>query len=162
MELYVEIFFSKIIGGKIAYSKKLTRITHEDANPDKLVYDTLNQTFPHLIASPNDLLIHSTSWRFEQPGKMIVTYLVYSEELSFASHETGLLPLESLQVKGNDDPKVPRPLVLEEHHIVSHAFRHLSFLVKNDPVIRQVLSGNCTTLQAFEDISHALSGLVAL
>lgn len=155
MELYLEIFFSKIANGKIVYTKNLVTITDENTNPDELVYQTLKEEFPHLAANQQTLLIHSTSWRFEKPAKLIVTYLVYSEEFCLGHRQTSLMPLEHLAIAKSDQAQKPRPNVLEDQHVISHAFRHLSFLVKNDPAVEKVLSRN---RQTFEEIGLAVAG----
>lgn len=162
MDLYLEIFFSKIDGDRIAYTKNLVKITDEASNPDALVFQILQQDFPHLALNPQDLLIHSTSWRFEQQAKLIITYLVYSEKLCLAQQKSSVLSIDSLAVAKSDNPKVPRPALLEEHHIISHAFRHLSFLAKNDPTVGTVLGSNQTTLGIFARIDSAVAGGLAV
>ena len=162
MELYLEIFFSKIVDGKIVYARNFINITQEGSNPDSLVYKALGSNFPRLRTNADNLLIHSTSRRYEDANKLVLTYIVYSDELSFNSRKFMAIPVDKLRVVFNDDPKVPRPKVVEEHSIISHGFRHLSFLVKNDPVIRRVISTNLTTLKIFDEISMALSGLLVV
>ncbi|MEI7554469.1 hypothetical protein [Candidatus Chlorohelix sp.] len=158
MELYLEIFFSRIGDDKLLYIKQLVEIQDGTSNPDKLVFDAFSRNFPDQTTSHEKLLIHSTSWRHEEPGKFILTYLVYSDELNLSSGDTQLIPLTELRIVRGSDSRTPRPTVIKESNVVSHGFRHLSFLAKNDPVIKKVLGTNKATLQAVESMSMGLSG----
>ena len=161
MEIHLEIFFARITGGEIIYIKKVVDISTEESNPDNIVQRALNYNPIPGISDISELLIHSTSWRYENSGRLVLTYLVYSEKLNVTQANIEIIPLENLKVALSGNSKTPRPVIIEEKDIISHGFRHLGFLVKNDPVIRQAFSANLTSLKALEDLPGAVAGLVS-
>lgn len=81
-------------------------------------------------------LVHSTSWRYEQ-GQLIVTYLaVLPDEVV----RPGLRELPVLRTGlargGTHGP----PASIGIGQVVEHALRHLSWLSRDDPVIRAALT----------------------
>jgi hypothetical protein len=160
MELYVEIFFARVVESAILYLKQVIEIKDGDDNPDKLVRQAYVQKFPEQSDNPGTLLIHSTSWRYEEPGNLIITYIVFSEELNLADSDVGRLPLNAVNLARSENPEIPKPAIIKEINVVSHGFRHLSFLAKNDPVVRNRLSSNPLTLAMVEKLPMGLAGAI--
>jgi hypothetical protein len=112
------------------------------AHPGDAVVSALDGYGVHPVA------VHSTSWRFEQ-GRLVVTYLAVLD---------GPAP----SVKGFSASEVRRrelargsasepPPAIEIDHVVEHALRHLAWLGRDDPVIRDLLHGGWfRALEAYE------------
>jgi hypothetical protein len=154
MQFYLEIFFARVVESDLLYCKQIIELEGKAGNPDELVNRHYRQNF----GDRPPVLVHSTSWRYEEPGQLIITYLVFSETLNLAGKEPGRIPLHLLKVAQGSTPETPRPVTIGEIHVVSHGFRHLSFLAKNDPVVRNRLVGHPATLSAVEMLPAGLAG----
>jgi hypothetical protein len=73
------------------------------------------------------LVLHSTSWRWEPPGVVVLTYVAVVEDLG-----PDLDVLVNPLVVTSGHPLRPRPDGLHEHHVVTHAVRNLAFLAARD------------------------------
>lgn len=82
-------------------------------------------------------LCHSTSWRFERPSTVVLSYAVLPDP----QPDEPALPLHSPSVVCSGDPGHPTPPVLHAHHVVAHAVRHLAYLAEHDPAIAAVATG---------------------
>jgi hypothetical protein len=74
---------------------------------------------------------HSTSWRWDGPGRLVLTYAVLPDP---APHETAV-PLADPEVVTGSDSLEPTPTEVDDAHVVAHAVRHLADLADRDPVI---------------------------
>ncbi len=83
----------------------------------------------HRLAG-RSVLVHSTSWRWDPPGVVVLTYAAVAEEPSL---EVDMLVDPVIVTSG--DPMLPRPDGLHDHHVVAHAVWHLTVLAARDPVI---------------------------
>ena len=72
-------------------------------------------------------LIHSTSWRWEPEGRIVLTYLAWAKEGSLGA---GARPLPRLAPPMPTDPLHPRPAEIRELDPLSHGLRHLAFLLR--------------------------------
>jgi hypothetical protein len=106
-------------------------ITRKPRNPDDLVQDFTfhTKTAPVLVSRKNSY-VHSTSWRYEPDGSIVLTYLVYSDRMEFRDRAGTVLKLENVAVTVSEDTARPRPVVVTEEQIVLHGMRHLSYLAK--------------------------------
>lgn len=93
-------------------------------------------------------VVHSTSWRYEE-GRVILTYVAVVEP-------PGQLPADSLKempVRRADvargDAMTP-PQTIGVAAVLEHAFRHLSWLLRDDPAIAASLDGWTETLGDYE------------
>lgn len=75
------------------------------------------------------VLIHSTSWRWEPDGRIVLTYLAWGKEGSLGD---GARRLPDLAPPGPTDPLHPRPPEIRELDPLAHGLRHLAFLLAND------------------------------
>jgi hypothetical protein len=84
-------------------------------------------------------VIHSTSWRYEE-GRVILTYVAVVEP-------PGGLPSDSLievPVKRSEIARgdaITPPQSIDVSAVLEHAFRHLSWLLREDPAIAASLRG---------------------
>lgn len=92
-------------------------------------------------------LVHSTSWRMEG-DHLILSFLVGVEApesvpTGFAQEPVGRVDLARGHAMGP-------PADVEPYHVVEHGLRHLAWLVRDDPGIREALPGWAEALEAYE------------
>jgi hypothetical protein len=155
MQLQLEIFFTKIEAQTIAYFRQVLDISSETANPDSLVHRVLEREFSG-TRQCGCLMVHSTSWRHNEDGQIYLTYLVYCDHLDFGNKPVHCSTLTQVELAHNPDPRYPHPENMQEHHILSHGYRHLSFLLQQNPTLAYTFS--FTTLATFKEIGLALAG----
>jgi len=130
MKLFIEVFFVKINLDKVIYHKHQFDITDVNSNPDDLVFNLLNDESNGIPKIANDsFVIHSTSWRYET-DKIILTYIVYSDEIDFSKHQSKEFLASDFVIAKGEDSKRPRPKEINELNVLSHAIRHLGFLIR--------------------------------
>jgi hypothetical protein len=133
MKSYLEIFVvTPVTGDAIQYAKKRIDITAVNRDPDDLVLEVIKGTpgAPPLV-SQDKCIVHSTSWRYEGKEGLVLTYLVYSDEVNFQDEETKWLCIKDKRIVQSKNPSKPRPQNLQEGDILIHGIRHLGFLIKN-------------------------------
>ncbi len=123
---FIEIIITKIIPPYSEYNKIQLEFTGD--NPDIIVKNyLLNEGIDDL----EKCLIHSTSWRYEDPQNIILTYLiVIPENFVYTLHEKIDVTKEHLAVSENSF--TPRPTSITTNNVIKHAFRHLAYLLKHD------------------------------
>jgi hypothetical protein len=82
------------------------------------------------------LLVHSTSWRLEA-GRVVLTYVVAVERPSELNENLADEPVERAALARGDALKPP--VEIGGTQVLEHAFRHLSWLVKDDDAVRAAL-----------------------
>jgi len=87
-------------------------------------------------------VLHSTSWR-DDDGVLVLTYAVVLPLGAALS-----APLLEPSVVCSSDPRRPSPPVLHVHHVVAHAVRHLSDLLRRDPVVIAALAAHPEVVRA--------------
>jgi hypothetical protein len=107
----------------IRYAKRVSSLSKRTADPDAAARELASG-----IATP--AILHSTSWRWEKDGTVVLTYMAYCEHAEFRGVEPVQLPWDQLEAPRATDPRHPRPAEIREEDVVSHGLRHLSFLVR--------------------------------
>ncbi|QYC42589.1 hypothetical protein Nocox_24930 [Nonomuraea coxensis DSM 45129] len=82
------------------------------------------------------VVLHSTSWRYEPDGRVVLTYAVCPDPAPW-------LPAEhapDLEIARGAGPATPSPDHVTLANVVAHAVRHLAFLVAEDPVVARALA----------------------
>lgn len=79
-------------------------------------------------------VLHSTSWRHEARGGLVLTYAALPDP-DLTAPATALT---SPSVVASGDPLRPSPDLVHAHHIAAHAVRHLADLAERDPAISAV------------------------
>lgn len=95
-------------------------------------------------------LSHSTSWRHED-GDLVLTYAVVSPVSGPRA-----TPLVEPSVVCSSDPRRPSPPVLHVHHVVAHAVRHLSDLLRRDPVVTAAMADRPALVRALHEAAAAM------
>ncbi len=110
--------------------------------PGQIVVDTLARL------GFDAILVHSTSWRHEE-ARVVLTYVAVVAEPAF---EPGgpiePVPVGHTELARGDELAPPPEIGVAQ--VVEHAFRHLSWLAKDDPVVKKTLAGWGEMLEAYE------------
>ena len=148
----LELFLVSPTGDKtIAYGKLSSDLSRDSADPDAVARG--------LVAPAcRPAILHSTSWRWEQDGKLVLTYLAYSEDPKCGVAEPSRLAWSDLLPPQSTDPQKPRPAEIREQDVLAHGIRHLTFLVRYsvDRRIAEALSAH--SLQFFQSMCGQLAG----
>jgi hypothetical protein len=160
MKTLLEIFYLRVVDDEVRYQRRQVSLSGTQADPDRVIHSLIRRKF-HTPAGEveEEFVVHSTSWRYAPPGEVILTYVAYSDELEFDAPEFKTLPLERLRMVDVSTPRPRSPDELEKQ-VVSHAMRHLAFLVKTDDenTLARVLTPE--TRKVFEALWVALAGRV--
>jgi hypothetical protein len=94
------------------------------------------------------LLVHSTSWRHEE-GRVVLTYVAAVEPpaLDPAGHLADELITRSELARGH---AFGPPPTIGQSQVIEHALRHLSWLVKDDPLVGKTLADWRSFLEGYE------------
>ncbi len=93
------------------------------------------------------LLVHSTSWRFED-GRIVLTYVVAVERPGDLNENLIDEPVSRADLARGDAMGPPPEIGVSQ--VIEHAFRHLSWLVKDDDAVRTALPDWVAFLGAYE------------
>jgi hypothetical protein len=99
--------------------------------PGEIVVDTL------VRLGFDPLLAHSTSWR-EDDGVVLTYVAVVREPSAQPDPNMELIPVGHSELARGDEFAPPEEIGVTQ--VVEHAFRHLSWLVRDDPVVRRTLA----------------------
>jgi hypothetical protein len=137
--------------GVVHYDRRTVRLSSETGDPDTVARGQLRGA-----CSP--AILHSTSWRWEKDGTLVLTYVAYTEDEHCRALEHSQIELKNLFPPQNTDPLKPRPVEIREHDVLAHGLRHITFLVRysQDDRIRQALSPR--SLRFFEGLCGQLAG----
>jgi hypothetical protein len=122
-------------GQQIAYGRSSADLTKTSADPDTVARSLI-------VSGCTPAILHSTSWRWEKNGTLVLTYLAFSEDLNCLASEPSRIAWDELIPPQSTDPRKPRPAEIREQDVLSHGIRHLTFLVRysQDRRIADVLS----------------------
>lgn len=93
------------------------------------------------------LLVHSTSWRLEA-GRVVLTYVVAVERPRELNENLADEPVSRADLARGDAMGPPPEIAVSQ--VLEHAFRHLSWLVKDDDAVRAALPEWVAFLDAYE------------
>jgi hypothetical protein len=122
-------------GKQIAYGRSSADLSKTSADPDTVARGLI-------VSGCTPAILHSTSWRWEKNGTLLLTYLAFSEDSNCLAAEPSRLSWHELVPPQSTDPQKPRPAEIREQDVLSHGIRHLTFLVRysQDRRIADVLS----------------------
>ncbi|MGZ4149141.1 MAG: hypothetical protein ACXVQJ_03790 [Actinomycetota bacterium] len=93
------------------------------------------------------LLVHSTSWRLED-ARVVLTYLVAVERPAELNENLADELVSRADLARGDAMGPPPEIGVSQ--VIEHAFRHLSWLVKDDDAVRAALPGWVAFLDQYE------------
>ncbi|WP_367125563.1 hypothetical protein [Streptomyces phytohabitans] len=107
--------------------------------------------------APDDdgFLIHSTSWRVNGDGGIVLTYLVAPDP---APSRPGVRLSQPDRIARAASPGRPTPPELSLDHVAAHAIRHLAFLRRTDPGVAAHLACRPDVARALECVPSAVAG----
>ncbi len=163
MKTVLELFLTTTITDGFHIVRKALDLSQECRDPDSVATEYIEFLFKDstFIHDREKYILHSTSWRYEKPRTVVLTYLVYADSFSFRDMNPMRLAFNDLIISHSDNPKVPRPLELPHKSVIAHGIRHLAYLIKNDEnsVYAKMISSE--TVQLFETLESQLAGRLA-
>lgn len=161
MKTILEIFYVRIKRAKVYYQRKQVNLSRKGSDPDRIILSLIQQKrhLSSLEVEEKEFIIHSTSWRYERPGKVVLTYVAYSDELEFEEGKAQSMSLKQLRTITKTGWK-PRSSAEPEKKVISHAMRHISFLIKTDNQIDFESAMTPETLEIFSKLWVSLAGRV--
>jgi len=151
-KITLELFLvSPTADNTIAYGRRTADLSGNSADPDTIARSLIDSTC-------NPSILHSTSWRWEKNGTLILTYLAFSEDPKCERAEPSRLAWSELLPAQSTDPQKPRPAEIREQDVLAHGIRHITFLVRYsaDRRIAEVLSEQ--SLGFFQSMCSQLAG----
>lgn len=133
MKTILEIFYLRIVDRKVHYQRKQANLSKKGGDPNSMIQSLIREkrTTSSGKVEEKEFIIHSTSWRYTKPDKILLTYVAYSDELEFERGKSHSLALKNLSKIAKASQK-PRSQAALEKKVVSHALRHIAFLIKTD------------------------------
>lgn len=163
MTTALELFFVTSVTGGFQYIRREIGLTEEQRDPDLVATEYIRYLFTDssIIAHRQRYILHSTSWRYELPHRIILTYIVYADTFQLRELFPGYLDNAHIAVVQTENPQTPRPVRIVPAAVLSHALRHLAFLIATDSknVFRAVISKE--TITTFLQIDTQLAGRIA-
>jgi hypothetical protein len=138
-------------GETIRYVRRSTSLSTRTRDPDAVARDMVGG-----IATP--AILHSTSWRWEKEGTIVLTYLAYCENGEFHGAEPVQVRWDRLAPPAATDPQHPRPAEIREEDVLAHGLRHLSFLIRYARDARLAAALSPRSLTFFAAICGQLAG----
>jgi hypothetical protein len=131
MGLMLEVFFVTFASEEaVDYARRSVQLRDGIDNPDDVLAAQIERVAAagQIICSSTPI-VHSTSWRWDPSGRVVLTYLVFAEGMRLAVGDARTLAFDCLVLAHSNDPTRPRPPVIDEHHVLSHGLRHFSYLI---------------------------------
>jgi len=159
MQTILEIFYVRIKGDRVRYQRKQANLSKKGDDPDRRIQSLIQEKSYDSAeeVEENEFVIHSTSWRYEKPDKVILTYVAYSDELEFEKGRSQSFPLKKLKTITKKSAK-PRTSAALEKKVVSHGLRHIAFLIRTDPQPDFKSALRPETREVFEKLWVSLAG----
>ena len=161
MQTILELYYLRIIGDLVRYQRKRANLSKRGTNPESIIQSLIQEKRRSESGKveEKEFIVHSTSWRYARPGKVVLTYVAYSDELEFPkgkSHGFSLKRLSNITKKSRS----PRSQVAIEKQVVSHAMRHIAFLIQTDQQTDYKSALSPRTRKVFEKLWGNLAGKV--
>jgi len=135
----------------LAYGVRTADLSRDSSDPD-----TVARSLTPGDCSP--AILHSTSWRWEKDGTLILTYIAFSEDAGCRSAEPSRLAWNELPPPQSTDPQKPRPAVIRQEDVLSHGIRHITFLVRYSRDRRIAAALSPDGLRFFQSMCGQLAG----
>ena len=110
-------------GEAFRYVRRTADIVRDGRDPDTVAHSLMR-------GAGDPAILHSTSWRWERDGTIVLTYLAYCEDAAFPGLNPARVRWDELGPPPATDPLHPRPPAIRETDVLAHGLRHFSFLVR--------------------------------
>jgi len=161
MKTILEIFYLRIVGERVRYQRKQVNLSRKGTDPDRVMRSVIQEKRQDASGKveEQEFIVHSTSWRYSQPDRVMLTYVAYSDELKFGKGKSRSLPVKDLRTITKKS-REPRSRAELEKKVVSHAMRHIAFLIQtgDQDDFKRALTPE--TAEVFEKLWVALAGRV--
>jgi hypothetical protein len=159
MKTSLEIFYLRVVGKSVRYQRKEANLSRRGGDPDRMIRTLIHEKRRASSGSvqEKEFIVHSTSWRYTKPGKVILTYVAYSDELNFEKGKAKSLPLKKLRTVSKKSRKPASRAELEKK-VVSHAMRHIAFLIQTGDQDDFKSALTKETIEIFEELWVSLAG----
>ncbi len=138
-------------GQTLVYGIRAADLSRDSADPDTVARGLLTGD-----CSP--AILHSTSWRWEKDGTLVLTYLAFSENAKCRSVANSQLTWSELLPPQLTDPQKPRPAEIRQEDVLAHAIRHITFLIRYSPDRRLTAALSPESLRFFQAMCGQLAG----
>ena len=161
MKTVLEIFYLRIAGDRVRYQRRQANLSRKDGDPDRMLKSYLQEKRrdPSGKVESREFIVHSTSWRYERPDKVVLTYVAYSDQLKFERGKVKSLSMKRLSTITKKSRR-PRSRAELEKKVVSHAMRHIAFLIQTEDSIDFESALTPKTRKTFEKLWVSLDGQV--
>ncbi|MCZ4123796.1 hypothetical protein O3X23_31115 [Streptomyces sp. H39-S7] len=132
-----------------AYRRLLTGLTRPAA-PDRAA-----RRLAGLADDDDGHLVHSTSWRSDDEGAIILTYIVHPDP---DPDRPARALADPHTIARSDRPGHPAPFDLTLDHVASHALRHLALLERTDPAVAAFLAARPQARRALTRVCGVPAG----
>src|SRR5690349_15574847 len=126
MKTILEVFHLCIVKNRLCYRRTYLDLSHRRADPDSAIHALLHETVRGSDGEvEQEFVVHSTSWRYVKPGRVLLTYVAYSDTLEFKidlKHSLTIRQLRNIHVGIGH----PRTRAGRERQVVAHAMRHIA------------------------------------
>ncbi len=161
MKIILEIFYLRILGNRVRYQRKQVNLSKKGDDPNRMIQSLIQEKRDTAEGDveEKEFVVHSTSWRYTKPDKIMLTYVAYSDELEFEKGKFHSLPLKKLKTITKKSRK-PRTRAALEKKVVSHAMRHMAFLIRTDDQTGFDSALTPETKKVFKSLWVSLAGRV--
>ena len=161
MKTVLEIFYLRVVGKSVRYQRRQADLSQRGGDPDRVIRSFIHEkrSTSSGKVEEKEFIVHSTSWRYAKPNRVILTYIAYSDELDFKKGKAKSLPLRSLRTITKKSRK-PRSRTELEKKVVSHAMRHIAFLIQTGDQDDFKSALQPETMKVFEKLWVSLAGKV--
>lgn len=160
-KVVIELFQVTLVdSASIRYVRRVLALNSR--GPDAIVAELLRccPDSPRFFASA-PVIIHSTSWRYEEGGAVVLTYLAYGENVNpsvLGRKDTQAINANALPGIGITDPDKPRPPSLAHEDVLAHGLRHLALLARRKGGDKFALRLGERSRRFFSSIEPELAG----
>ena len=163
MQTILEIYYLRIVDDRVRYQRKQANLSQKGGDPDAMIQSLIMMKRDDAEDSSKiekeEFVVHSTSWRYKHPNKIILTYVAYSDELELEKGKARSLPLKTLKKLTKKNQRLRTRAALEKQ-VVAHAMRHIAFLIKTDNQIDFKSALNPETMKIFKKLWVSLAGRI--
>lgn len=161
MKTILEIFYLRIVGKSVRYQRKEVNLSRKGGDPDRMIRSLIREKRSARTGDvvEKEFIVHSTSWRHKHPDKVLLTYVAYSDEMEFEKGKYQNLSLKKLTTITKKTRK-PRSRAELEKKVVSHAMRHIAFLIQSGDQDDFKSALTPETINIFQNLWVSLAGRV--